>query len=118
MPLTLAENINVYVSLTPVDMRKSINGLSALVLSVFKKQPTSGHLFVFYNQSKDKIKILHWDRNGFFLYYKRLEKGKFRFKKTADEVVELSTDQLSWLLAGLDFMLMNDFKELNYSNYY
>jgi transposase len=118
MPLTLSENSSVYVSLKPVDMRKSINGLSALVLSVFKKQPTSGHLFVFYNHSKDKVKILHWDRNGFFLYYKRLEKGKFQFKKTVDEVVELSSDQLSWLLAGLDFMLMNDFAELNYSNYY
>lgn len=118
MPLTLPESSSVYVSLSPVDMRKSINGLSALVLSVFKRQPTSGDFFVFYNQSKDKIKILHWDRNGFFLYYKRLEKDKFQFKKTADEVVELSSDQLNWLLAGLDFMLMNDFSELNYSNYY
>lgn len=99
-------------------MRKSINGLSALVLSVFKKQPTSGHLFVFYNQYRDKIKILQWDRNGFILHYKRLEKGKFQFKKTAEDVIELSSDQLSWLLAGLDFMLMNDFAELNYSSYY
>lgn len=64
MPLTLSENSSVYVSLSPVDMRKSINGLSALVLSIFKKQPTSGHLFVFYNQSRNKVKILHWDRNG------------------------------------------------------
>lgn len=118
MPLNLLENSLVYVNLSPVDMRKSINGLSALVLSVFKKQPTSGHVFVFYNHSKDKVKILYWDRNGFILHYKRLEKGKFQFKKTADEVVELSSEQLNWLLAGLDFMLMRDFSELNYSNYY
>ncbi len=118
MPLLLQTEHNIYVSLSPVDMRKSINGLAALVLSAFQKQPTTGHLFVFYNQAKDKVKILHWDKNGFGLYYKRLEKGRFCFKKTNASVIELSLEQLNWLLAGLDFMLMKEFNEIDYSHYY
>ena len=100
-------------------MRKSINGLSALILDVFEKSPQSEHLFLFYNRSKDKVKLIFWDRNGFVLYYKRLEKGRFKLKKSSDnQTIEITQNQLQWLLAGLDFQLMQEFNEINYSQFY
>lgn len=117
--LSLLDDIKVFVSMVPVDMRKSINGLSALVVDTFASSPQSRHIFLFYNRSKNKVKFIFWDRNGFVLYYKRLEKGTFKFKKSPDNnTIEITQDQLEWLLAGLDFQLMNKFNELNYSTYY
>jgi len=117
--LTLRENLQVFIQLEPVDFRKSINGLSAIVFDELKQNPQSGHLFVFYNKTKNKLKLLYWDRNGFVLHYKRLERERFRIpKKVKDGVIEINQDQLNWLLAGLDFLLMNTFSELNYSHYY
>ncbi len=68
----------VHLATEPVDMRKSINGLSVLVADKLEISPLSGSLFVFYNKARDKIKILYSDRNGFCLWYKRLEKHRFR----------------------------------------
>jgi len=117
--LSLPESTKVFVSLAPVDMRKSINGLSALILDVFEQSPQSMHLFLFYNKSRDKVKLIFWNKNGFVLYYKRLDKGKFKFSRTAvDNTIEITSDQLQWLLAGLDFQLMREFNEINYSHYY
>ena len=100
-------------------MRNSINGLSALIGDVFEQSPMSRHLFLFYNKAKDKVKLVFWDRNGFVLYYKRLEKGRFKLKQSLDKkTIELTKEQLDWLLAGLDFQLMHEFSELNYSQYY
>jgi len=117
MIFTPNPKLSIHVSLIPIDMRKAINGLSALVIDIFEKPASCGDLFIFYNRARDKVKLLHWDKNGFGLYYKRLEKGKFKFKKDGDDVIEISQDQLSWLLAGLDFILMDEFSELNYSDY-
>jgi len=116
--LTLTDGSQVYLSLMPVDMRKSINGLSVLVFDALSKSPQSGDVFIFYNKTKNKVKLLFWDRNGFVLYYKRLERGKFKFSQATEGVIELHEDQLSWLLAGLDFQLMQEFSDLNYSDYY
>ena len=100
-------------------MRKSINGLSALIEEVFEHSPQSTHLFLFYNKSRDKVKLIFWDKNGFVLYYKRLEKGKFKFNRTAtDHTLEITEHQLHWLLAGLDFQLMQQFNTINDSHYY
>ena len=105
--------------MTPIDMRNSINGLSAKIGDVFEASAMSQHLFIFYNKARDKVKLVFWDRNGFVLYYKRLEKGRFKFNKSSDkQTIELSENQLNWLLAGLDFQLMHEFKEINYSEYY
>jgi transposase len=71
-------SIKVYLASGYVDMRKSIDGLAAIVQEEFQLNPFSSCLFVFCNRSKDKIKILRWDTNGFWLYYKRLEKQRFR----------------------------------------
>ena len=117
--LMLRENLNVYVWLKPIDMRKSINGLTALVFDEFEATPQSEHLFLFYNKKKDKVKIVYWDRNGFVLHYKRLDKGRFKFKKHYHQTtLSISENQLNWLLAGLDFQLMNEFNEISYTHYY
>ena len=117
--IKLSDDIKVYVSHAPVDMRKSINGLTAIVVDVFNQPPDSRHLFLFYNKAKDKVKCIFWDRNGFVLYYKRLDKGRFKFNKaSAVDIFEITEDQLCWLLAGLDFQLMQEFDEMSYANYY
>lgn len=113
--LKLRENTQVYISFTAVDMRKSIDGLSAVVSQVFDCKPQSGHLFIFFNSSRDKVKILHWDRNGFMLYYKRMERHRFVLPKVISQSqMVISETQLNGLLAGLDFELMGDFVEIEY----
>ena len=83
-------------------MRKAINGLSMLVEENFDLDLFSGHLFAFCNRRRDIIKILFWDKNGFCLWQKRLEKDRFYWPDSEQEVVNISGQQLSWLLAGLD----------------
>lgn len=117
--LKLRDDIKVFVNLEPVDMRKAIDGLSCLVLDTLSEAPQSGHVFVFTNRAKNKVKCLLWDRNGFVLHYKRLERSRFKFPAVNDHgVIEVSQEQLCWLLAGLDFFLMREFCELNYAHYY
>ena len=91
----------VYLALGPTDLRKSIDGLSILVQEQFKLDPFSRSLFAFCNRKKDKIKILEWDHDGFWLYYKRLEKGCFNWPDDKIEVMEISERELRWLLDGL-----------------
>ena len=100
--LTLSSGIRVYLAIGNTDMRKAINGLSILVESRFSLDPFSGHLFVFTNRRKNILKILYWDRNGFCLWQKRLEKHRFRWPESFDTVVEIEGRELSWLLEGLD----------------
>lgn len=115
--LTINEQTEIYISNKPVDMRKAIDGLSMLVVEVLEKNPQDDALYIFYNKAKDKVKILMWHKNGFILFYKRLEKGKFKFPKLGDNNFIINKKQLTWLIAGLDFLLMEEFKELNYKNY-
>ena len=113
-----SESISVLVNFEPVDFRKALNGLTVLVAEVLKQNPQSGHLFLFRNRRGNKIKALYWDRNGFVLLYKRLEKGNFCFPKdTVGNVIEISAKELSWLLAGLDFVRMMKFPELTFDKY-
>ena len=83
-------------------MRKSINGLSLLVEEHFQLDLFSGGLFAFCNRSRNRVKILYWDRNGFCLWLKRLEQDTFRWPETESEVLEISRPALDWLLHGLD----------------
>lgn len=93
----------VYVYLQPVDFRKSINGLSALVELELALNPFMPALFVFSNRQRDKVKVLYWERNGFVLWYKRLEKQRFRWPRSQGrDVYELNPQLLSWLLDGVD----------------
>lgn len=94
---------SVYLHRQPVDFRKSINGLAVIVENAMGVSPFSAGLFVFGNKSRDKIKILYWDKTGFCLWYKRLEQDKFKWPRLGVEpVLNLSSEQFSWLLRGLD----------------
>lgn len=98
----LPSSTKVYLSPGATDMRKSINGLSILVEDQLQGDPFSGHLYVFCNRRKQILKILYWDRNGFCLWQKRLEKDRFPWPTTAEEVLEIGERELNWLLEGLD----------------
>jgi len=113
--LKLRQKIQIYVSLSVIDMRKSIDSLSALVLQEFNQDPQCGHLFVFFNRCRDKVKIIFWDRNGFVLHYKRMEKHRFVVPAAnAQNQIVITEVQLNGLLAGLNFEIMGDFSELEY----
>jgi transposase len=95
------EGKRVYLACGKTDMRKSINGLSAIVESNFKLDLFDGALFVFCNRNRDRVKILEWDGDGFWLYFKRLEKGHFRWPAVGDEAtMTLTGEELSILLGG------------------
>jgi transposase len=91
----------IYLAPGVTDLRKSIDGLSALVSAVFELDPFSNRWFVFCNRKRDKLKILRWDTNGFWLYYRRLEKGRFKWPTETGPAMSISRRQLQWLLDGL-----------------
>ena len=96
------DNKTVYLSCGATDMRKSINGLMAIVQGSFKLDPFSGAVFVFCNKNRDRVKILEWDIDGFWLYFKRLEKGRFRWPQPGNEPTMVLTDEeLRVLLGGV-----------------
>jgi transposase len=97
-------NEPIWLHPEPVDFRRQIDGLIILVADHLQLNPTSGQLFLFRDRTAKKIKMLWWDKNGFWLFYKRLEKGKFKYPSLKENVIELTRDQLSWLLSGLDCM--------------
>jgi transposase len=102
--LGLPPSVRIYFAAELVDMRKGIDGLRALVESALKRDPYGGHLFVFVGKSKDKVKILFWDRNGFVLYLKRLERGRFQLPVVDAHTkhVAMEPTQLAMLLDGID----------------
>lgn len=103
--LVPSDEIQLFVYNQPVDLRKAINGLSALVVTCLGESPESGDLFIFRNRRGDKVKLIFWDRNGFVLYYKRLEQGRFKFpKEGTKEPFVIDKARLDWLLMGFDFM--------------
>jgi len=93
--------LRVYLAVGATDMRKSINGLSILVQEQLDLDPLSGHLFAFCNRRRDVVKVLYWDRNGFCLWHKRLEKERFRWPESAEEVLQIDSRELGWLMEGL-----------------
>ena len=95
----------VYLATGFTDMRKSINGLSIIVSEQLGFNPYNGSVFVFCNHARDKLKILYWEHNGFWLAYRRLEKGKFKWPMAGEgNIISLSLRELQWLLAGLSFV--------------
>lgn len=92
----------VYLALGNTDLRKSIDGLSLIVQESFQLDPFSRCLFVFCNRKRDKIKILEWDTNGFWLHYKRLEKDIFKWPEASgSKTIAINERQFRWLLDGL-----------------
>ena len=106
----------VYLHRAPVDMRKQMDGLSILAKDVMRRDPMSGSMFVFINARRNKLKILVWERNGFIVWYKRLERHRFHWPRHASEaVITLSAEQLNWLLDGYDVWRMQPHEVLHYS---
>jgi len=97
--LTVAENIYIAVGYT--DLRKSIDGLAALVQQKFNVNPYESAIFMFCGRRRDRIKILMWEETGFILLYKRLENGHFNWPRSEDELRPISWQQFEWLMSGL-----------------
>ena len=94
---------DIYLHVLPVDFRKLINGLLAIVESELELNAFTGALFLFSNKKRDKLKVLYWDKTGFALWYKRLEKHTFKWPKEHElSHIHLSEQQLEWLLSGFD----------------
>lgn len=102
--LSLPATVRMFLCAQPVDMRKSFDGLTGLVESALALDPLSGHLFLFLNKRRDRLKILFWERDGLVIWYKRLEAGTFQWPVQSAETVsvELSMTDLALLLSGVD----------------
>lgn len=103
--LNFPPSVRIFLATRPVDMRRQIDGLAALVNEILAQDPFTGHVFVFRGRRADRVKVLVWNRNGFVLYYKRLEKGRFRFPDATSPTRELDSTALTLLLEGLDLEL-------------
>jgi len=103
--LTLPRSVRIFISSGPTDMRRSIDGLLSIVKEELEGGAYSGHLYVFVSRRADRVKILTWDKGGFVLYYKRLERGVFRLPHMDPNAmaVEIDATQLSMLLDGIDY---------------
>ena len=110
----LNPSLAVYVHRDPVDFRKSINGLAALVEQGLGLDPFAAAVFVFGNRRRDRVKILGWERNGFWLLTKRLESERFVWPRTDEAIVTLTVEQLHWLLAGVDLAALEGHRALSY----
>ena len=101
--LSLSPAMRIWLCLRPADMRKSFDGLAALTRQVLLQDPiASGHLFVFVSRRADRLKIFWWDRDGYALYAKRLERGTFRLPAAAGDSVTLTGAELAMLLEGIE----------------
>lgn len=108
----------IYIANEAVDMRKSIDGLSVLVVEYLEMNPQQAAYFVFYNRRRNKVKCLVWDNNGFVMIYKRLEKGTFKFHRNiALSQYQIDEQQLQWLFAGFDFIQLKQHPELKFAAY-
>jgi transposase len=107
------ENARIFVRPGATDMRKHINGLAAIVEGTMKGSPLSGDLFLFANRHRSVIKVIYWDRNGFCLWLKRLEKDRFPWPDDEEAAREITKDEVAMLLRGIDFW--REHKELHYA---
>jgi transposase len=101
--LSLPAQVRIFAATDPVDFRKAHDGLVAIVRDHFRDDPFDGSLFVFFNKRRDRIKLLLWDRNGFWLFYKRLERGTFKsLARARGKRAEIERAELLMLLEGID----------------
>jgi transposase len=109
---------NIWVAQTPIDFRRSIDGLCAYILEYFEAQPQEG-LYVFYNVRRNRLKLLVWHHNGFMLLYKRLEHSRFPFNfSTVPGRILIQEKQLQGLLVGLDWQSITAWEEINFQSYF
>ena len=102
--INLPYPVRVFLHTPATDLRKGFDALSGLVSTAFGQDPTSGHLFLFVNRRRDRVKILYWDRDGLAIWYKRLECGSFQLPTAPRDAVsiEMTPTQLSLILSGID----------------
>jgi transposase len=102
--ISLPHPVRVFLHTPATDLRKGFDALSGLVTTAFSQDPTSGHLFLFVNRRRDRLKILYWDRDGLAIWYKRLEAGSFQLPVVPRDAVsvEMSSTQLALILSGVD----------------
>jgi transposase len=103
--LTLPSSVRIFVAAEAVDLRRGFDGLAAATRSVIHEEPLSGHLFVFLNRRRNRIKLLVWDRTGYLVVYKRLERGTFSLAMApapGHRHVELDAGELALMLEGID----------------
>ena len=115
--LSLASGVKIFVYTQATDMRKGFNGLSGIVRSEFQSDPADGSLFIFINRRRDRMKLLHFDGGGYWLYYRLLEVGTFEDLKPKDDSCRLQIDatQLSMLLSGVS-LVRSDRRRKRFSN--
>ncbi len=128
--LTVNGSVRVFVCTEPADMRRSFDGLSGMAENLMKQNPLSGHLFLFRNRNRDRLKILYWDRDGLAIWYKRLEKGTWQFptdlreqtgqkksgQKDEASAAEITSEELSLLLGGIDLRSVHRRKRFVWPN--
>jgi transposase len=104
--LSLPPSVRLFVAREPVDMRKAIDGLSGVVRDVLTEDPMSGHLFIFFNKRSNRVKILWWDRSGFWLLLKRLEEGRFKLpalkQNESTKTLRVTASELALVLDGIE----------------
>jgi len=111
-----SEAVRVHLCRDPVDFRKAINGLSILVAEELELDPFSSHVFGFCNRRRDQVKLLVWERNGFVLWQKRLEKDRFPWPRCEEtKILVVTGRELNWLLDGIDVFQLKPHGELSFS---
>jgi transposase len=102
--LSVAADTRIFIALGATDMRKGFDGLCGLIYGVLEQDPLSGHLFLFVNRRRDKLKILYWDGDGLAIWYRRLEQGTFQVPKLASDrkSAEIRSDELTMLVRSID----------------
>jgi transposase len=118
MMLPLPSSVRIYVAAEPVDLRRGFDGLAATTRSLIGQDPLSGHVFVFINRRRNRVKLLVWDRTGYVLVFKRLERGCFELPAAPEagrRHVELDAGELGLMLEGLDLRKARRRKRWHYS---
>ena len=102
--IAIHSNVRIFVATVATDMRKGFDGLQGIVIGVLEQDPMSGHLFLFLNRRRDKLKVLYWDGDGLAIWYRRLEQGTFQMPNVQEgaKQVEIRSEELTMLLRGID----------------
>lgn len=103
----------IYIVKGSTDLRKGIDGYALIIQDLYALDPFKDALFIFCNKQRDKLKCLYWDGNGFWLLYKRLENGRFKWMSKEDGTMQITHSQLSWLLEGLKTTRKNGFEKVD-----
>jgi transposase len=103
--ISLAADTRIFIAIGNTDMRKGFDALAAIVEHTLKLDPLSGHLFLFVNRRRDRMKVLYWDRDGLAIWYRRLEQGTYQLPEArqSDHCVEVRSEDFMMLLRGIDF---------------